>query len=115
MQADMRSTSDDNAAANSCLTYQDCCLLLWKSGVKEADASRTGDIISYTTGVQVLTSADEFASVRDSLRALGIRVAEDRSGLVFSPLTAIEVRSPAIVFGSVCLPRSVCKAAMREA
>ena len=42
--------------------------------------------------MQVLTSADEFAAVRSGLQALGIAVAEDRSGLVFTPLSAIEVR-----------------------
>ena len=41
---------------------------------------------------QVLTSADEFATVRSGLQALGIAVAEDRSGLVFTPLSTIEVR-----------------------
>ena len=41
--------------------------------------------------LQVLTSADEFATVRSGLQALGIAVAEDRSGLVFTPLSTIEV------------------------
>ena len=44
--------------------------------------------------LQVLTSADEFAAVRSGLQALGIAVAEDRSGLVFTPLSAIEVWQP---------------------
>ena len=42
--------------------------------------------------LQVLTSADEFAAVRSGLQALGIAAAEDRSGLVFTPLSTIEVR-----------------------
>lgn len=40
---------------------------------------------------QVLTCAEEFASVRSSVQALGIPVAEDRSGLIFAPLSMIEV------------------------
>ena len=40
---------------------------------------------------QVLTCAEEFASVRSGLQALGIPIAEDRSGLIFAPLSTIEV------------------------
>ena len=44
--------------------------------------------------LQVLTSADEFAAVRSGLQALGVAAAEDRSGLIFAPLSTIEVRQP---------------------
>jgi len=41
--------------------------------------------------VQVLTSQDEFAAVRDKLLELGLTVDHDHSGLVFAPLTTMEV------------------------
>ncbi|KAK9822451.1 hypothetical protein WJX81_001800 [Elliptochloris bilobata] len=42
-------------------------------------------------GFKVLTSADKFAAVRSGLQALEVAIAEDRSGLVFMPLSTIEV------------------------
>ncbi len=103
MQAGVRSMSNFDVAASSCGLFRDSCLSRrYQTGGKlmlhTLVAVISSGCISDTVGVQVLTSADEFASVRDSLRALGIHVAEDRSGLVFSPLTAIEARSPALSF-----------------
>ena len=41
--------------------------------------------------VQVLTTLDDFANVRDKVMELGLTVDHDSSGLVFSPLMSIEV------------------------
>ena len=38
-----------------------------------------------------MTSQDEFASVRDKLQEMGLTVDHDHSGLVFAPLTTVEV------------------------
>ncbi len=40
---------------------------------------------------QVLTSQEEFASVRDFILELGLKVDHDSSGLMFAPLTSLEV------------------------
>lgn len=48
------------------------------------------------TCVQVLTSQDEFAAVRDKLLELGLSVDHDNSGLVFAPLTILEVHLSAL-------------------
>lgn len=46
--------------------------------------------------MQVLTSQDEFAAVRDKLLELGLSVDHDNSGLVFAPLTILEVHLSAL-------------------
>lgn len=47
---------------------------------------------------QVMTSHDEFASVRDKLQGMGLTVDHDHSGLVFAPLTTVEVRTRSIQY-----------------
>lgn len=47
---------------------------------------------------QVMTSQDEFASVRDKLQGMGLTVDHDHSGLVFAPLTTVEVRTRSIQY-----------------
>ena len=43
--------------------------------------------------VQVLTAVEEFAVVRDRLQELGQQIDHDHSGLVYTPLTHVEVPS----------------------
>ena len=45
-------------------------------------------------GVQVLTAVEEFAVVRDKLQELGQQIDHDHSGLVYTPLTHVEVLLP---------------------
>ena len=44
--------------------------------------------------MQVLTAVEEFAVVRDKLQELGQRIDHDHSGLVYTPLTHVEVLLP---------------------
>jgi len=41
--------------------------------------------------VQVLTSVEDFGLVRDKLQDLGQHIDHDLSGLVYTPLTQVEV------------------------
>ena len=43
--------------------------------------------------LQVLTAVEEFAVVRDKLQELGQQIDHDHSGLVYTPLTHVEVPS----------------------
>ena len=43
---------------------------------------------------QVLTSSEEFAAVRDRILEMGLEVDHDSSGLIFAPLTSVEVLLP---------------------
>ena len=44
--------------------------------------------------MQVLTAVEEFAVVRDKLQEMGQQIDHDHSGLVYTPLTHVEVHLP---------------------
>ncbi|CAK0785066.1 hypothetical protein CVIRNUC_008271 [Coccomyxa viridis] len=56
-------------------------------------------------GFKVLTAVEEFAVVRDKLQELGQRIDHDHSGLVYTPLTHVEVDDPAFEVNESILER----------
>ncbi|CAL8466478.1 g6014 [Coccomyxa elongata] len=74
-----------------------------EAGAEDVVAADGNDEI--VEGFKVMTSQDEFASVRDKLQEMGLTVDHDHSGLVFAPLTTVEVDDAAFEVNEAILER----------